>query len=49
MIKSFRGLMDDGTQNTIRLSSNNGLIGYKIVNFQIIPKLIYVSGSAENL
>jgi len=37
MIKSFRGLMLDGTIKTIRLSTNNGLTGYKIKKFQLIP------------
>ena len=36
MIKTFRGLLADGDQATIRLSTNQGLIGYKIVKFQLI-------------
>jgi len=36
MIKSFRGLLADGGQDTIRLSTNNGLTGYKIKKFDII-------------
>ena len=36
MIKSFRGLLADGGQDTIRLSTNNGLIGYKIKKFEIM-------------
>ena len=38
MIKSFRGLLADGGQETIRLATNNGLTGYKINKFQIIPQ-----------
>ena len=38
MIKSFRGRLDDGTQQTIRLGTNKGLIGYSIRKFQIIGK-----------
>jgi hypothetical protein len=38
MIKSFRGLLKDGGQDTIRLGTNNGLTGYRIVKFQIIDK-----------
>ena len=34
MIKSFRGQLADGEQDTIRLSTNNGLIGYKIKDFR---------------
>ena len=36
MKKSFRGKLADGAQERIRLSTNNGLIGYQIVKFQII-------------
>lgn len=35
-IKSFRGLLEDGEVRTIRLSTNDGLTGYRIVKFQII-------------
>ena len=37
MNKSFRGLITDGEQQEIRLSTNNGLTGYKIVIFQVLP------------
>ena len=37
MNKSFRGLITDGEQQEIRLSTNNGLTGYKIVKFQVLP------------
>ena len=36
MIKTFRGKLVDGGQDTIRLSTNNGLTGYRIVKFQAI-------------
>ena len=36
MIKTFRGLLADGEQDKIRLSTKKGKIGYKIVKFQII-------------
>ena len=39
MKKSFRGLLADGAQDTIRLSTNNGLTGYKIHKFQIINNI----------
>ena len=35
-IISFRGLLADEQQDTITLQTNNGLIGYKIVKFQVI-------------
>ena len=37
MIKSFRGLLSDEEQDTIRLTTNNGLTGYRIKKFQIMP------------
>tara|TARA_Y100001937_G_C6862916_1_gene217131 strand:+ start:59 stop:499 length:441 start_codon:yes stop_codon:yes gene_type:complete len=36
-IKSFRGTLADGEKNRIRLSTNQGLIGYRIVKFEILP------------
>jgi len=36
MIKTFRGLMADGVQDTIVLHTNDGSMGYRIVKFQII-------------
>lgn len=35
-IKSFRGLMDSGTQERIRLQTNDGRTGYRIVKFEVI-------------
>ena len=37
MIKTFRGQLTDNAVDHIRLSTNNGLTGYKIIKFQIIP------------
>ena len=37
-IISFRGLMADGDMEKIPLQTNDGLIGYKIVKFQMIPE-----------
>jgi hypothetical protein len=36
MIKTFRGEMEDGDIETIRLSTNNGLTGYRINKLQVI-------------
>ena len=36
MIKSFRGKLADNTMDRIRLSTKNGLTGYKLAKFQII-------------
>ena len=39
MIKTFRGILADGAQDTIRLSTKQGKIGYRIVKFNIFPNL----------
>ena len=46
MIKSFRGTIQDGDQKRIKLSTNQGLIGYKIKKLQILP---YMPGFTKNL
>ena len=38
MIKSFRGQIADNTRERIRLSTRNGLMGYKINKFQVVHK-----------
>jgi len=42
MIKTFKGKLAKGGQDTIRLSTNSGMIGYKIKKFQAM-------GTSENL
>jgi len=37
MIKTFRGLLADGGQDRIRLSTIKGKVGYRIVKLQVIP------------
>jgi hypothetical protein len=37
MIKTYRGILADGAQNKIRLSTKKGKIGYKIVKLEIMP------------
>jgi len=37
MIKTFRGLIGDGEQDTIVLHTNDGSMGYRIVKFDIFP------------
>jgi len=39
MIKTFRGLIPDGGQDTVVLHTNDGSTGYRIVKFQVMPKL----------
>jgi hypothetical protein len=38
MIKTYRGLLADNTQDRIRLSTIKGKVGYRIVKFQLIAK-----------
>jgi len=38
MIKTFRGLIGDGLQDTIVLHTNDGSMGYRIVKFQVISQ-----------
>jgi len=45
MIKTFRGLLADGGQDRIRLSTIKGKVGYKIIKFQVMPKS---TGSGSN-
>jgi len=39
-IKSFRGLLNHQEQDTIPLHTNNGSTGYRIVKFELAPKLL---------
>ncbi|HHZ96784.1 MAG TPA: hypothetical protein EYN67_14825 [Flavobacteriales bacterium] len=48
MIKTFRGLIVDGGQDTIVLHTNDGATGYRIVKFQLIPN-IPAAASAEHV
>jgi len=36
-MKTFRGLLADGAQDQIRLSTIKGKVGYKIVKFELLP------------
>ena len=49
MIKTFRGLLTDGEQDRIRLSTKKGKIGYKIVNLEIIGNKPGASNPVESL
>jgi len=42
MIRSFRGLLGDGAQDTINLHTNDGKTGYRIVKFQLIPEYPFI-------
>jgi FlaG/FlaF family flagellin (archaellin) len=36
VVKSYRGLLQDGDQERIRLGTNNGKTGYQIIKFQVM-------------
>ena len=36
--KSYKGNLGDGLKERIRLKTNNGLTGYRITKFQVIPE-----------
>ena len=38
MIKTYRGLLADNTQDRIRLQTIKGKVGYRIIKFQILPE-----------
>jgi hypothetical protein len=49
MIKTFRGILADGEQNRIRLSTKKGKIGYKIIKFQTMTADPYAGDAAEHI
>ena len=49
MSKTFRGLLADGGQEKIPLSTKDGSVGYRIIKFQFMPKDIDGSVSHEDL
>jgi len=44
VVKTFRGLLADGAEERIRLSTIKGKVGYKIVKFELFPTVV---GSSE--
>ena len=46
MNKSFKGLLAQDAVKRIRLSTNDGLTGYKIVKFKLMP-FVFGGGSGE--
>jgi hypothetical protein len=45
VVKTFRGLLADGAQDRIRLSTIKGKVGYRIVKFKLFP---YQPGQGSN-
>ena len=48
MIKTFRGLLEDGGQDRIRLGTIKGKVGYKIVKFQIMVGALATGSDRTN-
>jgi hypothetical protein len=46
-IKTFKGKLDMGLQEQIRLSTNDGLTGYRINKFQLMSSTPGTTGSVE--
>jgi len=44
VVKSYRGLVPDGGQDKIRLTTTDGRTGYRIVKFELLPN---TPGAAE--
>jgi len=38
MIKTFRGMITDGGEDTLVLHTNDGSTGYRIIKFEILPQ-----------
>jgi len=49
MIKTFRGQITDGGQDTILLHTNTGGTGYRILNFQVMLGDPGVGGGTESI
>jgi hypothetical protein len=49
VVKTFRGLLADGGQERIRLSTKNGKVGYRIAKFQIMAPLSTGSSRANGV
>jgi len=49
MIKTFRGLIADGLQDTIVLHTNDGSTGYRIAKLQIMSNTPYDQNAAEHV
>jgi hypothetical protein len=47
MIKTFRGLMASGSQDTIVLHTNKGSTGYKVKKLQIIPNTPFATDASS--
>jgi len=43
-IKTFRGKIADGVQDTILLHTNSGSTGYRIIKFEIMPAVVAAGG-----
>jgi hypothetical protein len=46
VVKTFRGMLADGGQDRIKLSTIKGKVGYRIIKFQVMPNNLNSSGEA---
>jgi len=49
VVKTFRGLLLDGGQDRIRLSTIKGKVGYRIVKFEAMSENPYAGDPAEHI
>jgi len=49
MIKSYRGLLDDGAQDKIPLHTGDGKTGYRIIKLQAMSENPYAGDPAEHI
>jgi len=49
MIKTFRGMLADNAQERIHLGTNKGMVGYRILKFQIMSETPYDQNAAEHI
>ena len=49
VVKTYRGLLADGGQDHIRLSTIKGKVGYKIIKYQIMPHAVGDNNDQEHV
>jgi len=47
VVKTFRGLLTDGSEDKIRLGTIKGKVGYRIIKFQVMPNTLTASDSVQ--
>ncbi len=49
VVKTYRGLLADGGQDQLRLSTIKGKVGYKIIKYQIMPHAVGDNNDQEHV